>query len=184
MRAKFHIGHLEVIIDATKIDFNESKAQFFAIKEDDEYTFEAISCAARPMEFSIVNQLYALDHQKVKDLCDYCNKTKELGVLSTNNYHLIVSPFVERYTYFGEEQAEQLTNEVIDICKKLDLNSLRITQFCMLRHDTMPIYPQFKGILKALTSRLDSNVSVVFFDIPEDHFYELKILFESYQTPS
>jgi hypothetical protein len=172
MRAKFNINGVTIIIDATKIEFDSEKAQFHKIKEDDEYSFEAISCAARPVEFSIVNQLYTLDKEKIKEMCDYCNKNAELGILSTNNYYLILSPFTDRFTFFGEEQAEEK-----------NIHSLRITQFCMLRSDVMPAYLQFKGIIKALTERTDSSLKTVFFDIPEDHFYDLKILFGTYEKP-
>lgn len=182
MRAKFNINGVTIVIDASKIEYDSKKAHIHAVKEDDEFTFEAISCAARPVEFSVVNQLYTLDKEKVREMCDYCNKNKTLGVISTNNYHLILSPFVDRFTFFGEEQAETLTNGVIDICKEKNIKSLRITQFCMLRSDVMPAYLQFKGIIKALTERNDSSLKTVFFDIPEDHFYDLKILFGTFET--
>ena len=117
MREKFNINGITIIIDATKIEYDSKKAHIHAVKEDDEFTFEAISCAARPVEFSIVNQLYKLDKELVKKTCDECNQNKTLGVLSTNNYYLILSPFVDRFTFFGEEQAEALTNGVIEICK-------------------------------------------------------------------
>ncbi|MFN8436518.1 MAG: hypothetical protein U0V72_02675 [Cytophagales bacterium] len=181
MREKFNINGITIIIDATKIEYDSKKAHIHAVKEDDEFTFEAISCAARPVEFSIVNQLYKLDKELVKKTCDECNQNKTLGVLSTNNYYLILSPFVDRFTFFGEEQAEALTNGVIEICKDKNISSLRITQFCMLRSDVMPAYLQFKGIIKALTERKDSTLKRVFFDIPEDHFYDLKILFKTFE---
>ena len=182
MRAKFNINGVTIVIDATKIEYDSKNAHIHTVKEDDEFTFEAISCAARPVEFSIVNQLYTLDKHKVVEMCDYCNKNKALGVLSTNNYHLILSPFVDRFTFFGEEQAQILTNGVIDICKERNIKSLRITQFCMLRSDVMPAYLQFKGIINALTQRKDSSLTTVFFDVPEDHFYDLKILFGTYEN--
>lgn len=181
MREKFKINGVTIVIDATKIEYDGVKGHIHAVKEDDEFSFEAISCAARPVEFSIVNQLYKLDKEAVKQLCDYCNTNKELGVLSTNNYFLIVSPFVDRFTFFGEEQAEALTNGVINICKERNIQSLRITQFCMLRSDVMPAYLQFKGIIKAITERKDSTLKTVFFDVPEDHFYDLKILFKTFE---
>lgn len=181
MRAKFNINGVSIIIDASKIVYDGKKGHIHMVKEDDEFTFEAISCAARPVEFSIVNQLYTLDKEKVIEMCNHCNTNKVLGVLSTNNYHLILSPFTDRLTFFGEEQAEALTNGVIDICKEKNISSLRITQFCMLRSDIMPAYLQFKGILNALTGRKDSSLKTVFFDVPEDHFYDLKILFGTYE---
>jgi len=183
MRAEFIISKYKVIIDDSKIDYNLERAQIKAVKEDDIYTFDVISCAARPVEFSVVNQLSKLDKELVKEKCDYANQNKEMVVLSTHNYHLILTPFVERYTYFGEEQAEIFTHEVIDICNELHAKSLRITQFCMLRSDNMPVYPQFKGILNAFLKRKDEALlEIIFFDVPQDHFYDLEILFKTYQN--
>ncbi|MFQ3576607.1 MAG: hypothetical protein SNJ77_09245 [Cytophagales bacterium] len=181
MRATFLIADYTIIIDDSKIDYQSEKAQINAVKEDDEYTFDVISCAARPVEFSIVNQLSKLSKDEIREKCEIANQNKEMVVLSNNSNHLVLSPFVERFTYFGEEQAEVFTNEVIDICNSLNASSLRITQFCMLRSDNMPVYPQFKGILNALKNREnESTLKVVFFDVPHDHFYDLEILFGSF----
>lgn len=179
MKAKFKIGDLVTVICSDKIEFDSDHAYFHKVHDDDEYTFEAISCAARPVEFSLVNRLYELHKDEVKKACDECNKTKQIGVLTTDNYHLILSPFVDRFTYFGEEQAERLTDVVIDKCIRLGVKNLRITQFCMMRGE-MPYFPQFKGIIKALTERTDSSVELVYFDVPEKYFYELTILFKTY----
>jgi hypothetical protein len=182
MKAKFKIGSVQVIIDSSRIEFDAEQAKFFRIAEDDEYTFDAISCAARQAESSLVNQLYKFDKQTVIDACNEANATKKIGVLSNGDTFLMLSPFVERYTFFGEEQAEKFTNDVIDQCISRNLHSLRITQFCMMRTE-MPYFPQFKGILKALTEREDSTLNIVYFDIPEDQFYEMKTLFNSYEHP-
>jgi hypothetical protein len=179
MKAKFKIGDLVAVICSDKIQFDSDQAYFHTVDEDPDYTFDAISCAARPVEFSIVNRLYALHYDEVKKACDDCNRTKQIGVLTTDNYHLILSPFVDRFTYFGEEQSEKLTNVVIDKCIELQVKSLRITQFCMMRGE-MPYFPQFKGIINALTERDDSSVELVYFDVPEKFFYELTILFKTY----
>jgi len=178
MKAKFKIGDLTTVICSDKIVYDSDHAYFHKVDEDDEYTFDAISCAARPVEFSIVNRLYALHQDEVKKACDECNRTKQIGVLTTDNYHLILSPFVDRFTYFGEEQAERLTDVVVSKCIELGVKKLRITQFCMMRGE-MPYFPQFKGILKALTSRADSSVDLVYFDVPEKFFYELTILLKT-----
>lgn len=182
MKAKYKIKDLELVIDSDKIEFDESKAIIHKVHEDEEFAFEAISCAARPVQFSIVNQLYSLQPELVKEACDEANKEHKIGVLSTNNYHLLLSPFVERFSFFGQKEASQLTNDVIDICKKLNVASLRITQFCMMRHESMPIFDQFKGILNTFISRKDSPIKSVYFDVPDKFFYELNILFKSYQT--
>jgi hypothetical protein len=179
MKAKFKIANLSVIICSDKIEYDANQAYIHKVHEDDEYTFQAITCAARPVEFSIVNRLSGLPKDEVKKACDICNKTKQIGVLTTEDYHLIISPFVDRFTYFGEEQAERLTDVVIDKCIELGVSKLRVTQFCMMRSE-MPYFPQFKGIIKALTSRNDSSVDVVFFDVPEKYFYELTILLKTY----
>jgi hypothetical protein len=94
---------------------------------------------------------------------------------------MISTPFPEKYTFFGEKQAEQLTNDTIDICIELNAKHMRITQFCMMR-GPMPFYDQFKGIIKALTQRHDSLVDLVYFDVPEDKWMDLKTLFESYNV--
>ncbi len=180
MKAKFKIGKLQVIIDSSRIEVDAEKAQFSRIQEDDEYSFDVISCAARASEFSIVSQLYKGDKQTIIDTCASINESKKIGVIQNGDSYLMLSPFVERYTFFGEEQAEKFTNEVIDASITHNLNSLRITQFCLMRSE-MPFFPQFKGILKALTERDDSTLEIVYFDIPEDHFYELQILFNSYE---
>ena len=179
MKAKFKIGDLVTIICSNKIEYDADHAYMHKVHDDDEYTFQAITCAARPVEFSIVNQLSGLPKEEVKKACDECNRTKQIGVLTTDDYHLIISPFVDRFTYFGEEQAERLTDVVIDKCIQLGVSRLRITQFCMMRGE-MPYFPQFKGIIKALTERKDSSVDVVFFDVPEKYFYELTILLKTY----
>lgn len=183
MKATFTIGNLKVVIDSSRIVFDSEMAHIYRVNDDDEYTFDVVTCAARPVEFSIVNHLYKLDKDKVVEACQECNRTKELYLLSANNYHLILSPFVERYTFFGEEQAKGLTSGVIDICNTLGAESLRITQFCMMRSE-MPYFPQFKGILNALLERPDSSLHLVYFDVPEKYFYELNILFKTYENPS
>ncbi len=182
MKDRFQLGDLLVIIDSDKIVYDLNKAQIHSVEEDDDFVFGAISCAARPVAFSIVNQLYKLNREDVIKACDLSNNIKEIVVLSTDDYHLMLSPFVERFTFFGEDQARDLTNDVIDECKKIDVKSLRITQFCMMRHETMPIFPQFKGIIKALTSRKDSSLKIVFFDVPDKDFYEIQTLIRSYEN--
>lgn len=179
-KAKFKIQNLDVVLATGRIDFDEENAVMRAVNEDEEYTFDVIACAARPVEFSIVNQLYKLDKQAVIDACDECNRSRRIGILTTNKYHLILSPFVERHTFFGKEQAEKLTNEVIEECKFLGAESLRITQFTMMRGH-MPFYDQFKGIIEALITRRDSSLKLVYFDIPDKFFYELSTLFKSYE---
>jgi len=183
LKAIFKIANLSVVIDSSRIVFDSEMAHIYRVNDDDEFTFDVITCAARPVEFSIVNHLYSLDHERVVEACQECNRTKELYVLSNNNNHLILSPFVERYTFFGEEQARDLTIGVIDICNNLGAESLRITQFCMMRSE-MPFFPQFKGILNALIGRPDSSLHLVYFDVPEKYFYELNILFKTYENPS
>lgn len=180
-KAKFKIQNLQVVIASGRIEYDEDGAIMKAVNEDDEYTFDVVSCAARPVEFSIVNQLYKLDKQTVIDACDECNRTRRIGVLTTNKYHLILSPFVERHTFFGKEQAEKLTNDVIEECKFLGAETLRITQFTMMRGH-MPFYDQFKGIVEALITRRDSPLRLVYFDVPDKYFYELSTLFQSYEN--
>ncbi len=181
-KAKFKIQKLNVVLATGRIDFDEEDAVMNAVNEDEEYNFDVIACAARPVEFSIVNQLYKLDKQAVIEACEECDRTRKIGVLSTNKYHLILSPFVERHTFFGKEQAEKLTNEVIEECIFLGAESLRITQFTMMRGH-MPFYDQFKGIIEALITRRDSTLKLVYFDVPDKYFYELSTLFKSYENP-
>jgi len=180
-KAKFKLQKLKVVIATGRIDFDEENAVINAVNEDEEYTFDVISCAARPVEFSIVNQLYKLDKQAVIEACEECDTTRKIGVLSTNKYHLILSPFVERHTFFGKEQAEKLTHEVIEECVFLGAESLRITQFTMMRGH-MPFYDQFKGIIEALITSKDSTLKLVYFDVPDKYFYELSTLFNSYEN--
>ena len=101
-------------------------------------------------------------------------------MLSTDNYHLILNPLIERHTFFGKKEANRLTNDVIDLCIQLNIHSLRITQFCLMQSE-LPFYDQFKGILDAFSTRYDSPVKVVYFDVPEKNFYQLKILFRTYE---
>lgn len=180
MKAKFKIGTLTVVIADDKIEHDEAKAVIHKVKEDEEYTFDAITCLARPVEFSILNRLYSLDKKEVRKTCDTVNATKEIGVISTDNYHLILSPMFDRFTFFGKDEAEQLTNEVIDECIKLNVKSLRITQFCLMLHEH-PFFDQFKGILNAFTSRKDSPITLVYFDVPDKYFYELNIFFQTFE---
>jgi len=182
MKYKYKIAGIEMVIESGTIEYDENKAVISKVNEDDEYVFDAVSCAARPVEFSIVNQLYHLDKEAVKGACEKTNKSQKMGVLSTNNYHLLLSPFVERFTFFGNNEASQLTNDVIDIAKGLGVKSLRITQFCMMRHESMPIFDQFKGIIETFIKRADSSVKLVYFDVPEKFLYELNILFKSFET--
>lgn len=180
-KEKFKIQGLNVVIASGNIEFDENQAMMKAVNDDDEYTFDVIACAARPVEFSIVNQLYRLDKQAVIEACEECNESKRIGVLTTNKYHLILTPFVEKYTFFGKEQAEKLTDEVIEECKFLGAESLRITQFTMMRGN-MPFFDQFKGIIEALIVDRDSTLNLVYFDVPEKYFYELTQLFKSYEN--
>ncbi|MFN0049762.1 MAG: hypothetical protein ACKVOU_11625 [Cytophagales bacterium] len=180
-KEKFLIQNLQVVLATGRIDFDEEDAVMNAVHEDEEYTFDVIACAARPVEFSIINQLYKLDKQAVIEACEECNFSRRIGVLTTNKYHLILSPFVERHTFFGKDQAEKLTNEVIEECIFLGAESLRITQFTMMRGH-MPFYDQFKGILDALLKNRESPLKLVYFDVPDKYFYELSTLFKSYQT--
>jgi|GEM_PF-1060119 hypothetical protein len=182
MKEKFHIGPIEAIISDNKIEHDEGRAVIHRVLEDEEYTFDAITCLARPVEFSVVNQLYTLDKQRVIKECERCNKTKEIGVLSTDNYHLILNPLIERHTFFGKKEANRLTNDVIDLCIRLDVKRLRITQFCLMQSE-LPFYDQFKGILDAFSTRFDSTVKVVYFDVPDKNFYQLRILFQTYENP-
>ncbi len=180
MKAKFKIGELEVVIADDKIEHDEKKAVIHKVKDDEEENFDAITCLARPVEFSILNRLYSLDKKEVRKTCDIVNATKEIGVISTDDYHLILSPLFERFTFFGKEEAEDLTNEVIDECIKLNVKSLRITQFCLMLHEH-PFFDQFKGIMNAFTSRRDSSIKMVYFDVPDKYFYELTIFFQTFQ---
>lgn len=180
-KSKYKIQKLQVVLATGRIDFDEENAVMNAVDEDDEFTFDVISCAARPVEFSIINQLYKLDKQTVIEACEECNYSRKIGVLTTNKYHLILSPFVERHTFFGKDQAKKLTDEVIEECIFLGAESLRITQFTMMRGH-MPFYDQFKGILEALTTRPDSTLKLVYFDVPDKYFYELSTLFKSYES--
>ena len=179
-KRKFTFKDLDVVIASGRIEYDEEGAIIKKVNEDDEYTFDAITCAARPVEFSIVNQLYKLDKNAVDEACDECNRSRHIGILTTDKFHLILSPFVERYTFFGKEQAEDLTNDVIEECKFLGAETLRITQFTMMRGN-MPFYDQFKGILDALTTSEDSPLKLVYFDVPDKNFYELETLFQSYE---
>ena len=179
MKKKYQLGDKTLVIASGNIEYDESLANIYKVNEDNEYTFDAITCAARPVEFSIVNHLSKLDKDEVIEACNHCNETKNIGVLSVGNYYLMLSPFVERYTFFGEEQSMELTNAVLDECDELNLKSLRITQFCMMR-GAMPFYDQFKGILKAISARPNATVNVVYFDVPEKNFDRLDVLFTSY----
>ncbi len=181
MNYKFNIAGVEMVIETGNIAYDEAKAVITKVHEDDEYTFDAISCAARPVEFSIANQLYSLDKEVLKNACNQANETQTIGVLSNNNLHLLLSPFVERFTFFGHDEAAKLTNDVIDICIQLNAAKLRITQFCMMRHESMPIFHQFKGIIETFIKRKDSTIKLVYFDIPEKFSYELNTLFKSYE---
>lgn len=178
-KEKFIFKKLEVIIATGRIEFDSENAVIKKVHDDDQYTFDAITCAARPVEFSIVNQLYKLDKDEVIAACDECNFSRKIGVLSTEKYHLILSPFVERYTFFGKEQAFKLTADVIEECKYLGCEHLRITQFTMMRGH-MPFYDQFKGIIEALISVKDSPVKLVYFDVPDKTFFEVSTLLKSY----
>lgn len=179
MKKKYQLIDKTLVIASGNIEYDESLANIYKVNEDNEYTFDAITCAARPVEFSIVNHLSKLDKEEVIEACNHCNETKNIGVLSVGNYYLMLSPFVERYTFFGEEQSEALTNAVLDECDELKLESLRITQFCMMR-GAMPFYDQFKGILKAISERPKSYLKTVYFDVPEKNFDRLDVLFSSY----
>lgn len=180
MKAKFKLDALNVVITDDKIEHDETKAVIHKVKDDEEYTFDAITCLARPVEFSVLNRLYSLDKKEVRKICDIVNTTKETGVISTDNYHLILSPMFDRFTFFGKDEAEKLTNEVIDECIKLNVKSLRVTQFCLMLHEH-PVFDQFKGILQAFTSRKDSPLDLVYFDVPDKYFYELNIFFQTFE---
>jgi len=182
MKNKFKINDLQLIICDDKIQHDESKAVIHKVLDDEDYSFDAITCLARPVEFSIVNQLYNLDKKKVKEACDECNKSKKIKVLSTQSYHLILCPLIERYTFFGKDQAEKLSNQVIDTCNEYKISTLRITQFCMMLDEFLPIYDQFKGILHAFSTRSDSTIKTVYFDVPEKNYYQLKTLFATYEN--
>jgi hypothetical protein len=179
-KEKFNIQGLKVVIASGNIVYDEEQAIIKAVNEDNEYTFDVVACAARPVEFSVVNQLYKLDKQAVIEACEECNSSKKIGVLSTNKYHLILTPFVEKHTFFGKEQAKKLTNEVIEECKFLGAESLRITQFTMMRSG-MPFFDQFKGITEALLVDRESTLKLVYFDVPDKYFFELTQLFKSYE---
>lgn len=180
MKYQYTIGKIDVVLRDDKIIFDENNAFIHQVLDDEEYTFDAIACAARPIKFSVVNKLYNLDNNQVEEACKLCNETKEIGVLTTNNYHLILSPFPEKLTYFGEKQAEELTSAVLEVCEELNVKTFRITQFCMMR-GVMPYFDQFKGIINALDSSRNHTVKMVYFDIPDKEIYSLNILFKSYQ---
>lgn len=179
-KKKFLIKGLTVVVATGRIEFDEENAVIKRVHDDDEYTFDAVTCAARPVEFSIVNQLYKLDKQEVTAACEDCNFSRRIGVLTTEKYHLILSPFVERYTFFGKEQAAKLTADVIDECQFLSCDSLRITQFAMMRGH-MPFFDQFKGIIETLFTDKESPITLVYFDVPEKSFDEVCTLFTSYE---
>ncbi|MDX2196099.1 MAG: hypothetical protein NW207_06750 [Cytophagales bacterium] len=179
-RSKFRIKNLDIVITSDKIKYDKEQAYIEMVVDDDEYVFDVISCAARPVEFSIVNRLYNLDKNAVTEACDECNRTRKIGILTTYKYHLCLTPFVEKYSFFGKEQAQKLTYDVIEECKFLGAESLRITQFCMMRGH-MPFYDQFKGIIQALITMKDSPLRLVYFDVPDAKFYELNTLFKSYE---
>ena len=181
MKDKFRIGPVEAIIADDKIEHDQDRAIIHRVLDDEEYTFDAITCLARPVEFSVLNRLYTLDKQRVIKECERCNKTKEIAVLSTDNYHLILNPLIERHTFFGKKEANRLTNDVIDLCIRLEVQRLRITQFCLMQSE-LPFYDQFKGILDAFSSRHDSPVRVVYFDVPDKNFYQLSVLFRTYEN--
>lgn len=178
-KEKFIIKKIEIVIATGRIEFDAENAVIKKVHDDDFYTFDAITCAARPVEFSIVNQLYKLDKTEVIAACDECNFSRKIGVLSTEKYHLILSPFVERYTFFGKDQAFKLTADVIETCQNLDCEHLRITQFTMMRGH-MPFYDQFKGIIEAVISIKDSPLKLVYFDVPDKTFFEVSTLLQSY----
>ncbi|MDX2188539.1 MAG: hypothetical protein SFY32_01635 [Bacteroidota bacterium] len=181
LKERFYISGLDIYIATGYIDYDAEKAVMNKVVDDSQLTFDAITCAARPVEFSIVNQLYKLDKQRVIEACEECNNSRRIGILSTDKYHLILSPFVERHTFFGKNEAKKLTEDVVEECKFLGVQSLRITQFCMMRGH-MPFYDQFKGIIEALVERVDSPLETVYFDVPEKNFDDLKILFKNYET--
>ena len=180
MKEKYRIGTVETIICDNKIEHDAQQAIIHRVLEDDEYTFAGITCLARPVKFSVVNQLYALDAQRVIKECERVNRTRQIGVLSTDNYHLILNPLIERNTFFGKDEANQLTNDVIDLCIQLQITSLRITQFCLMQSQ-LPFYDQFKGILDAFAARHDSPITRVYFDVPDKNFYQLSTLFKTYE---
>ncbi|TAF74595.1 MAG: hypothetical protein EAZ53_08075 [Bacteroidetes bacterium] len=180
LKEKFKIKSLTVVVATGRIEYDEEIAAIKKVHDDDEYEFDAVTCAARPVEFSIINNLYKLDKQEVVAACEDCNFSRRIGVLTTDKYHLILSPFVERHTFFGKEQAAKLTADVIDECQFLGCDSLRITQFAMMRGQ-MPFYDQFKGILETLYTDKESPITLVYFDVPEKFFDEVCTLFGSYQ---
>ncbi len=180
LKKKFLIKGLKVVVATGRIEFDEENAVIKRVHDDDEYMFDAITCAARPVEFSVVNQLYKLDKQEVRAACEDCNFSRRIGVLTTEKYHLILTPFVERYTFFGKEQAAKLTADVIDECQFLGCDSLRITQFAMMRGH-MPFFDQFKGIVETLFTDKESPITIVYFDVPEKSFDEVCTLFTSYE---
>ena len=180
MVKKYEIEDLTVVTATNKIVYDSEEAFIHQVVDDEDYHIEAITCAARPVEFSIVNRLSHLDNELVERACETTNAKKEITILTNDDYHLILTPFPEKFTFFGEEQAYKLTNAVIDECIVLGVKSLRVTQYCMMR-GVMPFYDQFKGVLKAFTERKDSTVELVYFDIPETKAYELNKLFSSYE---
>lgn len=175
----FPLKNLDVAIASERIIYDSENAMIKEVAEDDTFVFDAITCAARPVQFSVVNRLYNLDPTAVAEACEECNSTRRIGILTTQKYHLILSPFVERHTFFGKDQANKLTKDVLEECKFLGVESLRITQFCMMR-GYMPFYDQFKGIIEALLENKDSALKLVYFDVPDKNFFELERLFESY----
>ncbi|TAG52321.1 MAG: hypothetical protein EAZ27_12435 [Cytophagales bacterium] len=180
LKEKFQLKKLTVVVATGRVEFDEENAVIKKVHDDNEFLFDAITCAARPVEFSIVNQLYKLDKQEVLAACEDCNFSRRIGVLTTEKYHLILTPFVERYTFFGKDQAAKLTEDVIDECTFLGCDTLRITQFAMMRGH-MPFYDQFKGIVETLLTDKESPITLVYFDVPEKNYDEVCTLFNSYK---
>ena len=181
MKYTYQIKGIKIVIADDMVEHEPDQAIIYKIIDDQNYDFDLVSCLARPIEFSAANALYHLDKDELKQACDIANDSQKVQVLAASKYHLLVCPLVERFRYFGKQQAYNLTNEVIDIAQNLGATSLRITQFCLMLSDYLPFYDQFKGILDALTSRVDNTIQELYFDVPEEHSYDLNKLFMSYE---
>ena len=97
MVKEYNIEGVTMALADDKIKLDAENAYIHTVLDSEKYDIDAVTCAARPVEFSIVNKLSNLTSEEVKNACDVCNETKEIGVISSENYHLILSPFLSLF---------------------------------------------------------------------------------------